>query len=69
MNCGKVGVCAVELEGKIYVIDGNNGYNRLRQCEVYDVQTRRGSLAKGILKNDMFFIRLILSNHLSPGVY
>ena len=64
MNCGKVGACAVELKGKIYVIGGNNGYNTLRQCEVYDVKTHQWSLVKGILKNDMFFfIRLILSNY------
>lgn len=38
MNCGKVGVCVVELEGKIYVMGGNNGYIMLCQCEVYDVE-------------------------------
>ena len=46
MNCGKVGACAVQLEGKFYVIGGNNGYNTLRQCEVYDEQTHQWSLAK-----------------------
>ena len=56
MNCGKVGACAVQLEGKIYVIGRNNGCNTLRQCEVYDVQTHEWSLVKGILKNDMSFL-------------
>ena len=56
MTDGKVGACAVELKGKIYIIGGNNGYNTLRQCEVYDVQTHQWSLVKGILKNYMFYL-------------
>jgi len=57
MNCGKVGACAVELEGKIYVMGGNNGYNTLRQCEVYDVETHQWSMAKGKLDTNGFRVK------------
>ena len=57
MNCGKVGACAVELEGKIYLMGGNNGYTTLRQCEIYDVKTHQWTLTKGKLSGLIPVIR------------
>ena len=56
MNCGKVAACAVELEGKIYVMGGNNGYNTLRQCEIYDIKSHQWNLAKGKIINSLSLI-------------
>ena len=50
MNFGKGDACAVELEEiNNYVIGRINGYNTLRQCEAYDVETHQWNLAKGKL--------------------
>lgn len=38
MSCGKVGACAVALEGRLIVIGGSNGYHTLKQCEAYDIE-------------------------------
>ena len=58
---GKVSACAVQLEGEIRVMGGNNGYNTLWQCEIYDVETHQKNLAKGKIDrhNVLFLVQLL----------
>ena len=47
MSVGKSGACAVEMEGKIYVIGGTTGHQGLRRCDVFDTTSQQWSQLEG----------------------
>ena len=47
MRVGKAGTCAVDVDGKIYVIGGTTGHEALKSCDVFDTSTQQWTKLEG----------------------